>query len=150
MPRLMLFAPCERAILDRADNSLSLIAIIHELTADIPSTTALPRDAHAPRQWQVVAVWWAEPGDDQKRFQQRVSVVNPDGKVVLQTLTEFDIRLRSHRTVGRINVFPIGVAGEYNLRLEIRELGQEGWTEVSSFPLLVQHRRIMAPKASPA
>jgi hypothetical protein len=146
MPRLLLFLPCERAIIDRSDNTVSLISVMQQLNADV--LTGMPKNAKATQRWNAVAVWMTQPGDEGKRFQQRVTLTNPDGKLMLQALTEFEMTKHFHHTIGRVGNFPIGVPGVYELGLDIRELGQEQWTPVSAFPVLLQHRSVPKPQSA--
>lgn len=127
---------------------MSLVSILEEMTAEIPSGETVDRKAQAPRRWSIAAMWLAEPDDHGKRFQQRITLTNPDGVPVVQAQTEFEMSTRIHRTVGRIKQFPVGVSGEYSLRMEIRELGQEPWREVGLYPVLVQHRTVSRPQPS--
>jgi hypothetical protein len=135
-----MFVPCEKAIIDRTDELISLISVIHSVSVNAPDEN-IARNPKIPQRWFVVTMWMADAGDEGKRFEQRLVMTNPDGKPELSVLAEFDMTKQFHRTIGRINRFPVGVAGRYELSVSIREIGTEEWSQAGSYPIAVEHRQ---------
>ena len=70
MPRLLLFAACERIIL-ADDNTVSLISLLEkmEMTAHVaPGEPPPAGDAMSPFSWNVLATWTREDGDQDGVF----------------------------------------------------------------------------------
>lgn len=151
MPKLLLFVPCEKPLLG-ADNSLSLINILQSVTT-IQTSEDLDDRAKAATgsDWYVVAVWQQEPGDGGSRFQQRVTMTDPEGKEHLQTLTEFDMPKLYHRNLGRIHGFPaVRAEGECLLTVSVRNMKDKEWTDKGTYPLKVNIRKATITPTSPS
>jgi hypothetical protein len=141
LPKLLLFAPCERVIVDKQDNSTSLISLIEGLSVVMPNTEKIPPDAGSPMQWHIVTLWLREPGDETKRYEQTCELVMPDGKISVPARTSFRLERRAHRITVRIRGFPISrTPGDCVLRLSLREdvEGSE-WREIATYPINVKH-----------
>ena len=81
MPRLLLFAPCERVIINTEDNNVTLMTVLSEIGVSWPSS-AMDKLRDTPRlltRWQVIASWLREPGDEGREFEQICELVMPDG-----------------------------------------------------------------------
>lgn len=149
MPRLILFVPCEKPLVG-ADSMLSLINVLQSITvvptdADEAKGTGLPIGTTT---WHIVTVWQREPGDDAEgvRFQQRVTMTGPDGKVLLQTLGEFAMPKPYHRNLGRIEGFPVLPEGEYTLTASVRNANDSEWTEKGTYPIRINSNRVLEQK----
>lgn len=146
MARLLLFAPCERAIVEQEANTFSLISILQELTVSpkgiIPDKETVPtaRPFFSVLRWYCVALWMQEPGDRTKRFTQQVIVKDPHGKKLMESLAEFEMSKPFHRIIIEVQGFPIPFEGQYSLNIAIRETSQKNWTPAGFFPLLVHHQ----------
>jgi hypothetical protein len=152
MPRLLIFAACEKVIVGQEDNSGSLISIMQGF--DLPVGPPEPVDASnllmAPVQWYAFALWEALPGDLPGRFRQKVELVAPDGALLLSAemplINEGDGDKRFHRAALKQHGFVIRTLGDYVLRLFIRD-GEEPWVELPdrAFPIPV---RVAQPQAT--
>ena len=143
MPKVVLAVACEKPIIG-ADNTLSLITVLHSIkvfpAGKDPSGNALMTN------WHVVTLWRREPMESgSTRFQQRLTITNPEGKTTFQALTEFEIPRWFHRNINRIQGFP-AQDGDYNINIAVRDMKQESWTEGASFPLRIEvHKPVTAP-----
>jgi hypothetical protein len=139
MPRLILFAPCERVIVEEGSNAISLISVLQELTVGGRTGTP-PPDAVGPQRWFVLSIW-ARDGDEpsSQRFEQSITLNGPDGKTFLEMRTTFEIAQKNHRNVALIEGFPIGAAGRYHLNLKIRPVGQNNWKDAAEYPIDLIH-----------
>ena len=149
MPRLLLFAPCERALIDRATNSLSMIALIEGLTVELPESVNPPARALGPMQWTIVTLWAAEP--DPQRYEQKVELFAPDGALVIESRLRFEMQANlGHRNTANLNGFPVGPPGQYDLVLSLRD-DRDGsaFQELSRFPLQVTRPRGPATRDVP-
>lgn len=141
MPTLLMFAPCEKVIVSN-DNTCSLITLVEVVrigVLDSPTET-LPEGAAIPFNWAIFTLW--KPTDEERgrRFQQMVHLIAPSGEAVLEAPAEFEFEpdKRTHRVMSRVMGFPILPAGEYNLKLSLREAGQENvWREITEYPILI-------------
>jgi hypothetical protein len=139
MPRLLLFAPCEKVIFDKDANTVSLITILQDIAISVPSDVQIPEDAQAPMVWHALSMWYDESGGDGRQYEQKIELCGPDGKILTSTISQFTMSLSSNRINARFVGFPVGQFGQYALKLSLRENkeGEEG-VEVASFPLTVK------------
>ena len=139
MPKLLLFAPCEKVIIAQEGNTVSLITILQELTVSIPPDVQIPADAKVPMQWYGFSLWQKQPGDEGKRYEQQIELTGPDGGIVVSASSQFEMTAPAHRILSIFPGFPVGQFGEYMLRLYLREEKEsEEKKEVASFPLTVK------------
>jgi hypothetical protein len=140
MPRLLLFAPCIKAIIDREDASLSMISILSGARVSPNEQEELPSDAIVHMTWAAVSIWERMAGDENKTFEQRFQVVPPNGEVQAEATTPFTLPQRTHQNLVHAAAFPVGQTGIYQLRLSVREVGTEqDWTVVAEYPMEVVH-----------
>lgn len=146
MPKLLLFAPCERVIIEQGANTVSLISVIQELTVAVPSD--VPANAAAPQRWYVIAMWQRDEKETAQRFEQRLVVENPKGEHLLELLTPFELSKETHRNIGAIDGFPISIAGRYTLRLSVRQAGRSDtkWEEIADYPVKLIHTTVASAR----
>jgi hypothetical protein len=137
MPRLLVFLPAEKVVIDSNDNSLAIFGILGGL--NVPSSGELPEDAGAPMRWNVLAIWKREPSDEGVTYEQRVQLLAPSRRVVVNGFMEFRMTADTQRNRLRVDGFPVAERGEYTLTLSIREAGAETWTESATFPVVISH-----------
>ena len=77
MPRLVVFAACDRILIEESGIA-SLISIIDEFTLTIKGDTKIGRDAVGPTQWAIYTKWEKTSGDDDKEFVQIIQALWPD------------------------------------------------------------------------
>jgi hypothetical protein len=83
MPTLLLFAPCEKVILD-ADGLVSLITIIEKLQVVIPTGIQLAHNTAIPMRWQLIAMWIVD-NDEMGLYEQMADVAIEDGSIAMHT-----------------------------------------------------------------
>lgn len=134
MPKLTVFAPCERVIVEGGSNTISLIALLQELTAGVPTQT-IPDDAMVPLRWYVLTMWIREESDRSVKLEQSVTLEDPNGNVRIELRTMFEMTDPSQRNVGLINGFPMAKTGTYTLRLRLRRADEEKWNDITTYPI---------------
>jgi hypothetical protein len=138
MARLLLLAPCEKAIID-LDNTVSLMRLVEEVTVQVPAgVTPLP-NAGIPMQWSIVAVFEQEPGDQNKTFEQYTAFVSSSNDILFQSpIAAFELKTDKHRITTQVNGMPVGRVGKHHIKCYIRERGKTVWTERGSYPIQIK------------
>jgi hypothetical protein len=140
MPKLVLFAACEKVIVDQ-QNLPSLISLLQELKVQVPETGATPpANTNAAIKWDVLALWERTADDAGKHYEQRIVLFNPAGEptgVTGVSSIEVGAAATMHRNIATIAGFPIGAAGRYTLRLWLSENGQESQQPVAEYSINV-------------
>jgi len=143
MPSILLFAPCQKAIINQEDKSVSLIGVINGLSMVPPISAVEPLSAttFAPIGWAAVAVWLKVPGDDENTvFEQRLEVFGPNaGESLATAQTPFRMTHRTHQIAMSGDAFPVGIPGEYNLVLSLRVISADEWREIARYPVEITH-----------
>ncbi len=139
MPKLLLFAPCEKAIVDEVSHTTSLIAIMQEIHYKVaPGAPSPPPNAALPMHWSVVSLWQEEESADAGvEFEQRIVLENNAGAVLLSNEAKFKFDQPNHRIVASIVGFPLGYR-KLALNLFYRVPPARDWIRVSTFPLSLQ------------
>jgi hypothetical protein len=129
VPRLMMFAACEKVIIATEDNSGSVISILQGF--DIPAPPEIKADAPPlvlPLVWYVFTLWEA-PNDGPFQYTQRIQFHDPDGLVLFSSevpiINPPDVGKRFHRAVLKRHGFLFRGAGDYMLRLSLKSPGGE-------------------------
>jgi len=147
MPRLLIFAPCEKVILGQGDNSLSLISVLQEFQVHRPpGAPDVPSPIQVPLTWSALALWQRTDEDQGRTYRQRVSLSDPQNQTLLVGEISFVLEKDTHRTVSQIFGFPFSVVGPYVLKLSL--LNQTQWEEVASFPISVTLVGMAVPMAA--
>jgi hypothetical protein len=143
-----MFAPCEKVIIDR-DNNPSLIAVIQGLTTPLQEGVEPPKGSVGLMRWDIFSLWQREDGDDDKEFIQECDLFGPDETPVIQTVMTFKFTASTHRNVVSVLGFPLAKAGNYSLRLWLRESkdDQSRRKDIAVFPLILT-RANLAPGTS--
>ncbi len=140
MPKLLLFAPCERALITQ-DNLVSLISVIENVTITLESASIPPEDAISAYPWQVIILWRRTPDDEGKRYEQLFEIVLSEGRVAAETKVALDMSLEGTTNKALVNVpgFAVGQPGEHVLRLSLRSLIEpdvwSDWIPVSEYTM---------------
>jgi len=141
MPRLLIFAPCERVILAN-DQTISLITLVETLQLQIAPDQEIPEgaDLAAPFAWQAISLWTKDADDPPDlAFDQKIQLQMPDGTVFVElTLTtQFTPDKKNGRAIFKVLGFPIvRESGSADVKLFARFQGKE-WLEAASFPILL-------------
>lgn len=137
--KLLVFAPCEKLIVDEDGNS-TLITIIQNINIEIAAGLEVPADVMTPSGWDVVTLWFPEEGDTGKTFHQRLEFEQPDGSIPIRGKLTFTITEKAHRNKMHINGFPVGRRGLCWLKLWLDCDGAEPSREpLATFPISVKH-----------
>ncbi len=140
MPKLLLFAPCEKLIVDEEGNP-TLITVLQNLGIEVPAGEQVPRDVMTPQTWDVITLWYPEDGDPGKTFHERLEFTQPDGSIPIRTKITFRMEDKTQRNKTHIMGFPIGQAGQSRLNLFLDENGTEPAREPRAFyPINVTHK----------
>jgi len=136
MPKLLVFAPCERVVIDASDGGSSLIEILQGL---IIAQVVIPPPGQTlliPQPWYAYALFELTPGDD---FAARIKLHAPSGREI--TSNEFTVAnqtKRFYRFSVRNPGFPLsadGATGDYILSLHLKNHDAEHFSEIASFPI---------------
>jgi hypothetical protein len=147
MPRLLLFAACEKIIVDQA-NVISLISLLQEINLQIPADAVLPAEAKiVPMTWTILSIWEQDPGDQDKDFEQRIDLTLASGETVLETpIAAFQMKTPQHRNVGMVYGIPLEPRSYY-IRTWLKGKTASEWgKEVGRYPLKVN--RVIPPQIS--
>src|SRR2546426_656904 len=125
MPKLHIFAVCEKVIMDENKNA-SLIVLIENINV-APGQEKIPRDAVTPKEWAIFTQWVLSEEEQDKPFVQIMQALWPDG-------TEFNKTSHPLPTqkvaVKQLNMgvvgMPVGQEGKITLKL---------WLELESSPV---------------
>ncbi len=133
MPRLLLFAPCQLALIDSSSNLLSLISVVEGL--GIPT---FPGSIPAV---SVTTVWQRNDEEAGIAMIQKVEMVGPDGQPVIALETPFLFANIGHRVINNVGGIPINAPGRYEFRLFVKPQAAATYPEqpVASYPILVQN-----------
>lgn len=138
MPKLLLFAACQKAIVEQQTNVLSLLSLIQHINVQVPVGATVPENAAIPMDWVAVSIWEQEHQDRGKTFEQRCLLVTGDNRVRLETLPAvFEFKDQQHRVLNQIAGLPIGTAGRHSLKCQIREQGQADWIDSGTYPITI-------------
>lgn len=149
MPRLLLFSPCRKVIIDRDDDTVSLVSLLHGFNVNpvADQSEQIPKDAVIPFEWGIVTAWLRTPYDEGKQFEQRIEVVLPNSQVIgTSAAVPFSMTRRTHQNAIKGETFPAGIAGEYTFRLWLREAGEGNeWQVISEYPIEIRHEERPVP-----
>jgi hypothetical protein len=148
MPRILIFAPCEKVILGQGDNSASLITIIRQMQFQVPVGQAIPEGAGVFARLSIFCQWHRLPTDANRVFEQRIVLSLGNENPVLESVAEFQMTEPLHRLTVNVPLLPILHPGEYSLKLFLREKGQQDWgSAIAEYPLGVTHVTELQPQS---
>jgi hypothetical protein len=141
MPKILLFAPCEKVIIDHKENTVSLISILERVHIPIPMShdAKLPDNVEIPTRWFLLSIWQREDNDGEQ-YEQRYEIVLPDGRSINPHSTDikFHPHLNNARNVVEVGAWPLSMKGHCLVKLSLREVKPESqWREVATFPIYV-------------
>jgi hypothetical protein len=139
MPKLLLFAPCEKIIIEDKSTNVSFISLLDSIRIGV-RVGEIPEGAAIPLRWSVITMWWRQPDEEPRRYEQQWDFVESDGRVLVRDSAIFVIEGKTHRHITQMEAFPLPRrAGQCLLKLYLREdaEGSER-TEITTFPLAVE------------
>ena len=140
MPKLLVFAPCQRVITDAQDNTASLIALMETLTFAIPTEQQPEPEKGVAYAWTVFSLWLREPEDEGKTFKQYVEMIGPAGDRIFESVGDFRLTTRTHRVRIDLPGIPVTPPGTYCIRLSLQEpTAAERAPVLAEWPLQIAH-----------
>jgi hypothetical protein len=138
MPRLLAFLPCEKVIINQGDNTVTLVSLMQGIAGN-----ASDRDAPYDRElmgrltWNIFTMWLQEPEHDEREYQQRVTLIDPLGRIRIEAISSFRFEKPIHRVAGVVEVVPVWPSGRYsmNLQLKLKDDAADWGEYVASYPL---------------
>lgn len=138
MPKLLLFAACEKAMVDQG-NVASLMSLLEEINVQVPPGVVPPTNAMAPMTWTIFSLWEQIPEDQGKKFEQRSALMTPAGATLLETpIAVIELKTPRHRVTSSIMGMPIAHVGGLLVKAFVREKGATNWMEAGSYPITVK------------
>lgn len=147
MPKLILFAACEKVIVDEIDKTTSLINLLEAVQVGVPESEKpkVTPDTVIQVNWSILALWQAVPGDEGKKFQTHfVLQFKEDTKMDLPLPNSFAFEdgKPNYRNILRIMGLPLVHFMDVKTcyaRAFIREEGMEEWGQpIGEFPILIR------------
>ena len=137
MPKLLLFAPCEKVLIDESTKSISLIAVLQEIHYKVPPGATLPTNASIPLQWSIVTLWQEEPPDAEVEFEQRVALTTHSNQMLFENVSRWRFEKPNQRMIANVSGFPASGGRRLSINLSYRVASARDWIDVASFPLEV-------------
>jgi hypothetical protein len=139
MPKLLIFAPCEKVIIDDQKNA-TLIVLLNTLTVAHKGDAEIPQDAIGSKEWAVFTLWQPTEEDVGKEFVQFLQMVKPDGQEFKRAEIRFTVNPSDKISQARMNIhgFPIGQKGPIILNMWL-ESSSKKLGEVHSYTVTVVH-----------
>lgn len=146
MPRLLIFAPCEKVIIDQ-NNVISIISVLQELRVELPE---LPRDTDGktpvvPMKWDVLSFWTRTDDDEpQTVYRARFALIAPTGTELsgFGSAGEFSFENKiNYRLITTVLGFPVLHEGRHVVRLWLTKKGDAEGDPVSEFPIVLNRTK---------
>ncbi len=131
---------CQKSILDRDSNNISLIDVLEQL--GIPSSTIPSAEGGRmvlPLNVELVTLWERADYEHPVRGRARITLHDPTGTPIGPP-NEYDVDLTAHtRTRARTHLsgLPFVGAGRYLFSIEVQSEGETAWRSAASVPLQV-------------
>lgn len=150
MPKLLLFAACEKVILSSDEGTASLITVLESVNVSIPPDTPIPPATMVPMKWSVFTLWRGEPGDDNRTYKQWIQLFLPGANLDLgatfEKMQDLDFSKMNQRIVLNITGFPVTQAGDCIVRLSLREGEAENpWRKCADWPINIIRGAVAHP-----
>jgi hypothetical protein len=153
MPDLLIFAPCQKAILAN-DNTISAISVMDVVRVGPipPNTVDLPKGSLIPMSWNILTLWYGTEEDVGVTYQQRCELLAKSSDLLNDpatalgkspVVTDFSFTQAGQRrpVIHLIFNFPVWIEGPCSLRLLIKQKDADEWVERATYPLVVEYQR---------
>jgi hypothetical protein len=135
MPKLLLFAPCEKVLIDEQSKSISLIVVLQEIHYKLPPGAQIQPNAMLPIQWSVLTLWREEePQDNNVEFEQQLSIETGAGTTLAVSEMKWKFTAPSHRIIAQVPGIPVS-SRKINVKLAYRVVGVRDWISLASYPI---------------
>ena len=146
MPKLIIFAACEKVIVDSTDNTISLMTLLGDIQVWVIPGTPVPKGTEAPMHWAAFALWQRDSDDEGKTYQSRCALISASGDLLVESVAPaFEMTRVGHNNTHKFSSFPVWESGKCWLKLWLREAEGTQWAEVASYPIGVIHISPPAP-----
>lgn len=115
MPTLDYLLPCRMVSIDSRTNALSIFHVIEHVDVLPPSVRPEGRAPAVPA--EVVSVWRRDPGEDDARYHQRLTITDPRGEEIELAVTGFRMEASRHRVLPDIPPLQLGLEGTHVLSI---------------------------------
>ena len=146
MPRLLIFAPCERVIIDQ-HNVISIITVLQELRLELPELPQPPAENTdektpvIPMKWDVLTFWTKTDDDEPETiYQTRFALIDPTGRAFsgFGGSMEFSFQDKTnYRLITTVLGFPVLHDGRHLVRLWLHKKGEPEGDAISEFPIVL-------------
>jgi hypothetical protein len=141
MPKLLIFAACEKIIVDEGHN-VSLIVLMQNVDVSIIQNTEVAHTAISPQAWAVFSMWQTLPEDVGKQLVQIVQIVWPDKSEFKRIQVPFQLEAdKAHHNKITIIGFPAGQVGVIAINLWIEENSRQ-LGDTYTYPINVTHKNV--------
>jgi len=133
MPKLLIFAACEKVLVDQATKSVSLIALLQEVHYKVPPGVSVAQGFSLPMQWAALSLWQEEASDGGIDFEQKIVLEDATGVTLFENVTTWRFTGTNHRIIA--NVMGLPVSRRLGLNLFYRVAGVLDWILAASYPI---------------
>jgi hypothetical protein len=153
MPKLLVFAPCEKVIISQEGNNPTLVNLINMVGGDVEVAGNAPiGSVVVPYSWVVFSMWLMLPEDAGKTFQQQFRLVAPSGTPALVGTATLEFVAgpgSTHRVLANIGGMPAAEKGTWQIEMRCRESADPSWSEfpAASYPLNLNFNVKVGPDA---
>lgn len=138
MPQHIWSVLCQKGILDRYTNAVSLFEIIEGVIITPKSPPPSGR-VNIPASMHLVSLWCRSDRGTPESFEARSVVILPSGSEVAGLSMQAGLQEhRRIRTFMRLEAMPFEGAGQYGFAVEYRGAPTEQWTRVATVPVEVE------------
>lgn len=133
---------CQRTIIDKMSNKLTLFDILEQVTIDrsqfeevSKKNTIIPVSAHV-----ALVTMWYKSDNLGKKAKARIRIISPQGKILKEEIPELKFKKDKKRLrfIAHMRELPISKAGEYTFTTEIKEDGMKRFEKCAKVPLDVK------------
>ncbi len=134
------------SVLDQESNNLSLFNLIEKISVNVPEAEMLKLQKEGankgfmfPFNFEVISRFLKNQGNQIAAFDLRVRMVNPDGKSLSTAEQKIALNkdIRNMRVRTRFGSIFLDKAGDYSIAIDIKDVEDTRYVEVSRIPLEV-------------
>ena len=129
---------CQKSSIDVETNLLSLFECVEELSLVINQDKVSKTNKQiVPLQFQIVSFWTIEDTKEDDILEVKISLLDPDKKLLSNFENKFNIKKGILRFRNRINIkgLPITQEGRYIFKISQRTKDEKEYKEIAELPL---------------
>ncbi|MFH1601393.1 MAG: hypothetical protein ABIB61_00355 [Candidatus Shapirobacteria bacterium] len=129
---------CQKSLIDKETNNISLIEVLEEVSVNITSPGEINKKINIPFKYEVVNYWMKK--GRVKDVDIRIRLVDPDQKVIKSFINRLSIPPDKDRMRSRLRILGLELtrSGSYTFWIEIKEEGKKTFKRVAELPLEVK------------